>query len=169
MPRDVRCQISHCLVYPVASFPRNGQNMVLLWPKHGPHMSLSHFEIFFQLKLFAFISFVVDQYKGVGEKSGQFFSHKRAIFWPFLGKLGYGIHPELWNFAWSLPWHIDYDSGRTNFKDHVRTIFWPFLGKGDNGIHLEFWNLAWSIPGHINYDSGRTNLKNHARNNFWPL
>ena len=38
--RDVLCQISHCWVYPVASFPRNSQNMSLLWPKQGPHMVL---------------------------------------------------------------------------------------------------------------------------------
>ena len=25
-------------MYPVALLPRNGQNMALLWPKHGPHM-----------------------------------------------------------------------------------------------------------------------------------
>ena len=25
---------------PVAPFPRNGQNMALLWPKHGAHMVL---------------------------------------------------------------------------------------------------------------------------------
>ena len=36
MPRDVPCQISHCWVYPVVPFLRNGQNMALLWPKHGP-------------------------------------------------------------------------------------------------------------------------------------
>merc|ERR1711954_235172 len=29
VPRDVPCQISHCWVYPVAPFPRNGQNMAL--------------------------------------------------------------------------------------------------------------------------------------------
>ena len=56
---------------------------------------------------------------------GPCFGHKRAIFLPFLGKGDYGIHPELWNLAWSIPGHINYDSGRTNFKDHVRTMFWP--------------------------------------------
>ena len=40
MSRVVPCQISHCWVYPVASFLRNGQNMALLWPKHGSHMVL---------------------------------------------------------------------------------------------------------------------------------
>ena len=40
VPRDVPCKISHCLVYPVAPFPRNGQNMALLWPKNGPHLVL---------------------------------------------------------------------------------------------------------------------------------
>ena len=92
---------------------------------------------------------------------GPCFGHKRAVFWPFLGKGDYGIHPELWNLAWSLPGHIDYDSGRIKWKEQVRTIFcheraifWPFIGKGDNGIHPELWNLAWSIPGYIVYDSG---------------
>ena len=37
VPRDVPCQISHCCFYPVAVL-RNGQNMALLWTKHGPHM-----------------------------------------------------------------------------------------------------------------------------------
>ena len=50
MPRDDPCQISHCWVYPVFPFFRNGQNIALyvqnivltgnitlLWPKHGPH------------------------------------------------------------------------------------------------------------------------------------
>ena len=37
MPRDVSCQISHRWVYPVALFPRNGQNMGLL------HMAKSLF------------------------------------------------------------------------------------------------------------------------------
>ena len=36
VPRDLSCQISHCVVYPLALFPRNGKNMALLWPKHGP-------------------------------------------------------------------------------------------------------------------------------------
>ena len=27
-----------CWVYPVATFPWNGQNMALFWPKYGPHM-----------------------------------------------------------------------------------------------------------------------------------
>ena len=39
-PRDVACQITHCWVYPVDLFPRNGKNMALLWPKYGPHMVL---------------------------------------------------------------------------------------------------------------------------------
>ena len=30
--------ILKCWVYLVAPLPRNGQNMSLLWPKHGPHM-----------------------------------------------------------------------------------------------------------------------------------
>ena len=40
VPRDVPCQISHCWVYPVAPFPRNGQNIGLLWTNHGHHMAL---------------------------------------------------------------------------------------------------------------------------------
>ena len=55
---------------------------------------------------------------------GPYFGHKRAIFWPFLGKGGHRIHLELLNLAWSIPGHIEYDSGRTNLKDHVRTMFW---------------------------------------------
>ena len=83
---------------------------------------------------------------------GPCFGHKRAIFGPFLGKADYGKHPGLWNLAWSIPWHIDYDTRRTNLKDYVRTIFchrkaifWPFLGKGDYGIHPELWTLAWAL------------------------
>ena len=34
----------------------------------------------------------------------------RAIFWPILGKGDYGIHPDLWNLAWSMPGPIDYNS-----------------------------------------------------------
>ena len=49
----------------------------------------------------------------------------RTIFWPFIGKGGDRIHPELLNLAWSIPGHIDYDSGKNNFKEHVRTVFWP--------------------------------------------
>ena len=30
----------HVAGYPVAHFPIYGQNMALLWPKHGPHMVL---------------------------------------------------------------------------------------------------------------------------------
>ena len=37
VPRDVPCQISHCWVYPVAPFPRNGQNMAL----YGQNMVLT--------------------------------------------------------------------------------------------------------------------------------
>ena len=59
---------------------------------------------------------------------GPYFGHKRAIFWPFLGRGNYGMHPELWNLAWSIPGHINYDSGRTNPRDHVRTMFWPKKG-----------------------------------------
>merc|ERR1712081_73752 len=36
VPRDVPFQIPHCWVYHVFPFPRNSQNMTLLWPKHGP-------------------------------------------------------------------------------------------------------------------------------------
>ena len=59
---------------------------------------------------------------------GPCFGHKRAIFWPFLGKGDYGIHPELWNLALSIPWHMDQDSGRTNLKDRVKTMFWQLSG-----------------------------------------
>ena len=59
---------------------------------------------------------------------GPCFSHKRVIFWPFLGLVDYGIHPELWKLAWSIPGHIEYDSGTLNSKDHVRTMFWPYKG-----------------------------------------
>ena len=38
VPRDDPCQISHCWVYTVAPFPRNGQNIALSWPKHDPHI-----------------------------------------------------------------------------------------------------------------------------------
>ena len=40
VPRDVPCQSSHCWVYPVVPFFRNGKNIALLWPKHGPHLVL---------------------------------------------------------------------------------------------------------------------------------
>ena len=40
MPGDVPCHISHCRVYPVVPFLKNGQNMALLLPKHGPHIVL---------------------------------------------------------------------------------------------------------------------------------
>ena len=65
---------------------------------------------------------------------GPCFGHKRAIFWPFLGKVDYWIHPELWCLAWTIPGKIDYDSGRTNLKGHKRVIFWSFLSKEDHWI-----------------------------------
>ena len=74
---------------------------------------------------------------------GPCFGHKRAIFWPFLEKGDYGIHQELWNLAWSIPGHIDYDSGRTNLKDHVRTMFWPQKG------HIPCEDYVVTIKGHI--------------------
>ena len=36
MHRGAPCQISHCWVYFVAHFPRNGQNMALLWQNMFP-------------------------------------------------------------------------------------------------------------------------------------
>ena len=78
---------------------------------------------------------------------GPCFGHKRAIFWPFLGKGDYGIHPELWNLAWSIPGHFDYDSGRTNLEDHILTIKGPFLGKGtiEYTQQCEIWH--WTSLG----------------------
>ena len=38
MPTDVPRQISHFWVYPVVPFFKNGQNIALLWPKHGPYI-----------------------------------------------------------------------------------------------------------------------------------
>ena len=38
VPKDALCQISLCLVNPVVPYPRNGQNVALLWLKHGPHI-----------------------------------------------------------------------------------------------------------------------------------
>ena len=46
---------------------------------------------------------------GKNQFEGPCFGHKRAIFWPFLGKGDYGIHPELWNLAWTIHGNIDYD------------------------------------------------------------
>ena len=40
VPGHVPCKSSYCWVYHVAPYPRNGQNIALLWPKHGPHMVL---------------------------------------------------------------------------------------------------------------------------------
>ena len=89
---------------------------------------------------------------------GPCFGHERAIFWPFLEEGDYEIHPEFWNLAWSIPGHINYDSGRTNLKDHVRTMFWPWKG------HI----LACNILGRIDCDSDRTDLKDHVRTIFGP-
>ena len=101
---------------------------------------------------------------------GPSFGHERVISWPFLGKRGYGIHPELWNLTWGIPSHINYDSGKTMWRNmwgpcfgHKRAIFWPFLGVGYYGIHPELWNLVWIVPGNIDYDSGRTHLKDYLR------
>ena len=60
---------------------------------------------------------------------------------PFLGKEDYGIHQDLKNLAWSIPGHIDYDSGRTNLKDNVLAIkdyVLAFSRKVDYRIHLKF-------------------------------
>ena len=75
---------------------------------------------------------------------GSCFGHKRAIFWSFLGKGEYRIHPEFWNLAWIIPGHIDYNSERTNLKDQVRIMFWPFLGKESTGYtqQYEIWHGA---------------------------
>ena len=59
---------------------------------------------------------------------GPCFVHKRALFWQFLGKGDYGVHPEFWSLAWIIPRHIDYDSRRNNLKEQVRTMFWPWRG-----------------------------------------
>ena len=79
---------------------------------------------------------------------GPCFGHKGAIFWPFLGKGDYGIHPELWNLAWSIPGHIDYESGEPIWGTmwgpclgHKGVIFWPFLWL------LIHWVGKWK-PGH---------------------
>ena len=40
VPRDISWQISHCWVYPVATYPTKGKNMTLLWPKHSLRMVL---------------------------------------------------------------------------------------------------------------------------------
>ena len=78
---------------------------------------------------------------------GPCFGHKRAIFWPFLGKGNYGVHPELWNLAWSILGHIDYDSGRTNLKDHVRTAvdLWSCFIEEASFVLLKSWFFFWLI------------------------
>ena len=40
VPRDALCQISLCWLNPIATSPRNGHYVALLWPKHGPDMVL---------------------------------------------------------------------------------------------------------------------------------
>ena len=63
---------------------------------------------------------------------GPYFGHKKAIFCPFLGKEGYGIQPKLWNLAWSIPGHIDYDLGKRQCEgpceDHVLAIKGLYFG-----------------------------------------
>ena len=68
---------------------------------------------------------------------GPCFGHKRAI-----SKKGdYRIHQAMWNLAWNIPGHIDWDSARANMKKQLRAIFfshkmaivWPFIGKGFTG------------------------------------
>merc|ERR1711954_440093 len=39
-PGMVHAKIHNYGCIPWSTFPRNGQNMALLWPKHGPHMVL---------------------------------------------------------------------------------------------------------------------------------
>ena len=43
-------------------------------------------------------------------------------------KRGLLDRPRVVKFAWSIPRHIDYDSGRLNLKELVRTMFWPSKG-----------------------------------------
>ena len=105
---------------------------------------------------------------------GPCFGHKRAIFWPFLGKRDYGIHPELWNFTLSLPGHIDYDSGRTIVKDHVKTFFWPWNGHILAIFRKRGW---WDTPRSVKFGMEhpcahwlwfrKTNSKDHVRIMFW--
>ena len=82
---------------------------------------------------------------------GPCFGHKRNIFWQFLGKGDYGIHPtqecEIWYGAslgtlimsqeepiWGTMWGP--------CLGHNRIIFWLFLGKGarDYTYQLRFLN-----------------------------
>ena len=78
---------------------------------------------------------------------GPCFGHKRAMFWPFLWKGAYGIHPELWNLAWSVLGNIDYDSRRTNLKDHVRTAvhLWSCFIEEASSVLLKSWFFFWLI------------------------
>ena len=79
---------------------------------------------------------------------GPCFGHKRAIVWPILRKGYYWIHPKLWNLAWTIPGHSDYDSGRTNLKEHVRTMFWPWKG---HILSISRKSGLWDTPGIVKF------------------
>ena len=102
---------------------------------------------------------------------GPCFGHKRAIFWPFLGK---GDDRNTQNceilHGASLGTLIMIQENQCEGPCfcHWRAIFWPFLGKGDYGIHPELGYLAWNLPGHNDCDSGGTNLQDHVSSIFWP-
>ena len=79
---------------------------------------------------------------------GPCFGHKRVIFWQFLAKGDYGIHPDLWNLALIIPGHIDYNLQKNKWKDHVLAIKGPYFAdfqeKGTMGYtkYSEIWHRS---------------------------
>ena len=95
VPSDVPCQISHCWVYPVTPFPRNGQNITLLWPKHSPHMVL----------YFVFSWIIINVPRDAPCQSSQFWvypivplSYKWPRYGPFMAKTWSSHGPSNWFF-----------------------------------------------------------------------
>ena len=112
---------------------------------------------------------------------GPCFGHKRAMFWPFLGKgaTGETQQCEIWHRT-SLGTMIKIQKEpilRTKWEPHF-SHKWPYLAifmKVGYRIHPAMWNFAWNISGHIDQDSGKIHLKDHwgpyfdhNRAIFWP-
>ena len=157
--RDVPCQISHFWVYPVSPFPRNGQNMALLWPKHGPHMVLLIGSSWILINVPRDISYQKSNFWVYpvapiprngnlahllrfrkNQLGGPCFGNRRAIFWQFLrnGATGYTQKCEMWHVT-SMDTLIkiqEVPNWRTLWGPgfgHKRAIFWLYLVKGATG------------------------------------
>ena len=151
-------QNSRCI--PSSPFPRNGQNMALLWPKNGPHMVLKISSSWIIINVPREAPCKISQFR---VNSIVLFSKKWPKYGPFVAKTSSLHGPSNWLFLNFNYWTKGYSMPNFIF---LGLPISPFLKNGKNmalyGQNMVLiWSLKLVLPESLSICQGMFHAKFH--------